>query len=107
MALPTPVNGLITDAVTQTNVAVLGVAPAQAMGNTYQTAVHSLSVMYENNTQAQKNSSITSQAAANQGVMQLYGAATMASAAAASKIADSDTPELMMALLAALAAEKK
>ena len=32
MALPTPVNGMITDAVTQANVKVLGDAPAMAMG---------------------------------------------------------------------------
>ncbi len=106
MAMPTPVNGMITDAVTQTNVSVLGVAPAQAMGNAYQVAAHSLSVMFENNTQAQMNHQISSQASTNQGVMQLYGASTMASAAATSKIADSETPGVMMALLAALAAQK-
>ena len=32
MAIPTPVNGQITDAVTQANVKVLGDAPAMAMG---------------------------------------------------------------------------
>lgn len=107
MAMPTPVNGMITDAVTQSNVAVLGVAPAQAMGNVYQTAAHSLSVLYENATQTQQHSAISGQAATNQGVMQLYGASTMAGAAATSKIANSDTPDVMMALLMALAATSK
>jgi len=104
MALPTPVNGMITDAVTQSNVAVLGVAPAQAMSNVYQTAAHSLSVLYENNVQMQMQGAISAQAATNQGVMQLYGSTTMAGATAASKVAQSDTPNVMMALLAALAA---
>ena len=31
-----PVNGQITDAITQTNVKILGEAPAMAMGNLYQ-----------------------------------------------------------------------
>ena len=39
MAMPTPVNGMITDAVTQTNVKVLGEAPAMAMGAIYQSLI--------------------------------------------------------------------
>jgi hypothetical protein len=35
MAFPTAVNSQITDAVTQSNVKVLGDAPAQAMGNLF------------------------------------------------------------------------
>lgn len=107
MALPTPVNSFITDAVTQSSVAVLGVAPAQAMGNVYQSAAHSLSVLYENAAQTQQHGAICAQAATNQGVMQLYGASTMASAVSTAKIAQSDTPDLMMLLLAALAGMKK
>ncbi|NQZ73911.1 MAG: RebB family R body protein, partial [Dinoroseobacter sp.] len=38
MADNTEVNSQITDAVTQTNVKVLGEAPAQAMGTLYQIA---------------------------------------------------------------------
>ena len=41
MALPTPVNGQITDAVTQSNVKVLGDGPALAMGAIYQSLAHS------------------------------------------------------------------
>lgn len=107
MAYPTLVNDMITDAVTQSSVAVLGVAPAQAMGNVYQTAAHSLSVLYQNATQAQQHGAISGQAATNQGVMQLYSVPPMASAMSTAKIAQSDTPDLMMALLVALAASKK
>ncbi|CAM4197197.1 RebB family R body protein [Pseudoalteromonas byunsanensis] len=35
MATPTPVNGQITDAVTQVNTKVAGDTPATAMGNLY------------------------------------------------------------------------
>lgn len=38
------VNPQITDAITQTNVKVLGEAPAQAMGLVYQTLAHSISL---------------------------------------------------------------
>ena len=49
----TPVNGQITDAVTQTNVKVLGEAPAQSMALVYQTMAHSISLAMENAQQAQ------------------------------------------------------
>jgi len=107
MAIPTAVNGMITDAVTQTNVGVLGVAPAQAMSNVYVTAAHSLSVLFENTTQAQKHASISAQAATNQGVMQIYSVPVMAAATSAAKLAQSDTPDLLSALLVALAATKQ
>lgn len=42
------VNAQITDAVTQTNVKVVGEAPAQAMGMVYQTMAHSLSLSMQN-----------------------------------------------------------
>jgi hypothetical protein len=53
MADNTPVNGQITDAVTQTNVKVLGEAPAQSMAMVYQTMAHSISLAMENAQQAQ------------------------------------------------------
>lgn len=53
MADNTPVNGQITDAVTQTNVKVLGEAPAQSMGLVYQALAHSISLAMENAQQAQ------------------------------------------------------
>jgi hypothetical protein len=53
MAQETLVNGQITDAVTQTNVKVLGEAPAQSMALVYQTMAHSISLAMENAQQAQ------------------------------------------------------
>ena len=104
MALPTPVNGQITDAVTQTNVKVVGEAPAMAMGAIYQSLAHSTGILYENATSSQQQLAIAAQAATNQGVIQIYSVDTMAGAVATSKIAQSDTPDTMLALLTALRA---
>ena len=53
MAADTPVNSQITDAVTQTNVKVLGEAPAQSMALVYQTMAHSMSLAMQNSMQTQ------------------------------------------------------
>ena len=87
MAYPTLINGQITDAVTQQSVSVLASAPAMAMGTIYQSAAHSISILYQNATQAQHMASISAQAATNQGVIQIYSVGSMAGAVAATKLA--------------------
>ena len=104
MALPTPVNGQITDAVTQSNVKVLGDGPAIAMGAIYQSLAHSTGILYENAASAQQQLAIAAQAATNQGVIQIYSVDTMAGAVAAAKLGSSDVPDNMLSLLTALRA---
>jgi len=104
MAMPTPVNGQITDAVTQANVKVLGDAPAMAMGSIFQSLAHSTGILYENAVGSQQQLAIAAQAATNQGVIQIYSIDTMAGAVATSKIANSDTADTMMSLVMALKA---
>ena len=104
MAIPTPVNGQITDSVTQANVKVLGDAPAIALGAIYQALSHSTGILYENAVSAQQQLGICAQAATNQGVIQIYSVDTMADAVATSKIAKSDVPDNMLSLLTALKA---
>jgi len=104
MSMPTPVNGMITDAVTQTNVKVLGDAPAMAMGAIYQSLSHSTGILFENAVSSQQQLGIASQAATNQGVIQIYSVDTMATSVATSKIAKSDVPDNMLSLLTALKA---
>lgn len=104
MALPTPVNGQITDAVTQSNVKVLGDGPALAMGAIYQSLAHSTGILYENAASAQQQLAIAAQAATNQGVIQIYSVDTMAGAVAAAKLGSSDVPDNMLSLLTALRA---
>ena len=102
MAIPTAVNGQITDAVTQANVKVMAEAPSMAMGAIYQSLAHSTGILYENATSAQQQLAISAQAATNQGVIQIYSVDTMAGAVATSKIAQSDVPDNMLSLLTAL-----
>ena len=104
MAMPTPVNGMITDAVTQTNVKVLGDAPAMAMGAMYQALSHSTGILFENAVSSQQQLGIASQAATNQGVIQIYSVVPMAAAVATSKIAQSDVPDNTLSLLSVLKA---
>lgn len=47
------VNGQVTDAVTQVNVKVLGEAPAQAVGMSFQALSHATGLAMENATAAQ------------------------------------------------------
>ena len=104
MAMPTPMNGQITDAVTQANVKVLGDAPAMAMGAMYQSLSHSTGILYENAVSSQQQLGIAAQAATNQGVIQIYSIDTMAGAVATSKIVGSDVPDNMLSLLTTLRA---
>ncbi len=104
MAIPTPLNGQITDAVTQVNVKVMAEAPAVAMGAIYQSLAHSTGILYENATSSQQMLGIAAQAATNQGVIQIYSVDTMAAAVATSKLAQSDVPDNMLALMSTLRA---
>lgn len=63
MAKPTSVNPQITDAVTQSNVRVVGEAPAMAIGTLYQSATHSLGLAFENAVSSQNQANVTYQAA--------------------------------------------
>ena len=73
MALPTPVNGQITDSVTQANVEVLGNAPAVAMGNLYQAMAQASGTAAHNAAHAQANQYTISEAATTLCVNALIG----------------------------------
>ncbi|NPA08163.1 MAG: antirepresssor protein RebB [Chlorobi bacterium] len=84
--MDTKVNQQITDAVTQTNVKVLGEAPAIAMGNLYQSMAHSTGILFQNAVSAQNQQNVLAQAATTQGVMQIYSIDTAADGIGTSKI---------------------
>jgi len=65
------VNPQITDAITQTNVKVLGEAPAMAMGSLYQTIGNSVAMAAANAVYAQQQADVTYQAASTMGVAKL------------------------------------
>ncbi|EPS7394967.1 RebB family R body protein, partial [Pseudomonas aeruginosa] len=69
MSFPTAVNNQITDAVTQSNVKVIGEAPAMALGSIFQTMAHSTGILFENSVAAQQQQNALALAASNMGVM--------------------------------------
>ncbi|WP_299085482.1 RebB family R body protein [uncultured Ruegeria sp.] len=104
MTYPTYVNNQITDAVTQSNVKVLGEAPAMALGTVYQAMAHSTGILFENSVSAAQQQNTLSQAAANQGVMQIYSLDTTATAGASEKIGQTGIADNLTGLLTALRA---
>lgn len=86
MAFPTAVNDQITDAVTQSNVKVLGEAPAMAMGLLYQATAQALANAAHNATTAQQQTNITAQAATTAGVTTLYSIDTASDAVGTKQI---------------------
>jgi len=62
MAYPTAVNDQITDSVTQSNVKVLGDAPAMATGGLYQAVAQALANAANNAASAQQQTNILAEA---------------------------------------------
>ncbi|AOK28086.1 R body protein RebB-like protein [Burkholderia singularis] len=104
MTTPTAVNSQITDAVTQSNVKVLGESPATALGTIYQTMAHSTGILFQNAVSAQQQQNTAAQAATNMGVMQIYSVDTTAGAAATEKIAQGGIADNLTSLLTVLQA---
>lgn len=102
MAFPTSVNDQITDAVTQSNVKVVGEAPAMAMGTIYQSMAHSTGILFENAVAAQQQQNTLTQAATNQGVMQIYSVDTTAAAGATEKVGQTGIADNLTSLLTVL-----
>ena len=80
------VNPQITDAVTQTNVKVVGEAPAISMGSIYQSIAYSTGILFQNAVTAQQQQNIAALAATNQGIIQIYSVDTMAAAGATAQL---------------------
>jgi len=73
---PTTVNPQITDAVTQSNVKVLGEAPAMAMGTVYQAMAQAVGLSMQNAVSAQQQMSTIAAATTAQGVNLIYSVPT-------------------------------
>jgi len=86
MALPTFVNDMITDSITQVNTKVLGDAPAIAMGNLYQATAQALANAAHNATSSQQQTNVTAQAATTMGVTTLYSIDTASDAVGTASI---------------------
>ncbi len=73
MADPTPVNGQITDAITQANLSVVGTAPALAMGNLYQACAQAAGQSAQNAVSAQQQGYTVAEAVLSASVSALLG----------------------------------
>jgi hypothetical protein len=102
MAFPTSVNDQVTDAVTQSNVKVIGEAPAMALGSLYQAMAHSTGVLFDKAVASQQQQNTLSQAAANMGVMQIYALDTSTGAGAAEKASQIGAADNLSGLLTVL-----
>ncbi|WP_416771259.1 RebB family R body protein [Pseudomonas sp. RHF3.3-3] len=98
----TEVNPQITDAVTQSNVQTVAEAPAMALGSLYQSMAHSTGILFENAVSTQQQQNTLAQAAATQGVMQIYSLDTTAAAGANEKIAQAGVSDNLTSLLTVL-----
>ncbi|TXH67352.1 MAG: R body protein RebB-like protein [Lysobacteraceae bacterium] len=96
------VNTQITDAVTQSNVKVIGESPAFAMSAIYQSLAHSTGILFQNAVAAQQQQNTLALAAANQGVMQIYSLSTTAAAGASEKVAQTGIADNLTSLLTVL-----
>ena len=72
----------ITDAITNTNVKLVGEAPAMAMGLNYLNAFHASGMMYHNMVNSQHNQLLLAQSSTTQGIIQIYSTDTIANAVA-------------------------
>ena len=71
MAIPTPVNGQITDAVTQAYVTVLGASPVSSAMTLMQLSAQATGLMMQNAATAQQQLNMIAQAATAQSVKSL------------------------------------
>ncbi|ADZ69856.1 RebB family R body protein [Polymorphum gilvum] len=99
---PVTVNPMVTDAVTQSNVKVVGEAPAMAISTLYQAMAHSTGILFENAVAAQQQQNSLAQAAVNQGIMQIYSLDTTAAAGASEKVAQTGVADNLTSLLTVL-----
>jgi Killing trait len=94
------VNSQITDAVTMGNVKTIGESSSFAMASIYQSHAHSMGILFENAVAAQQRQNMLALAASNQGVMQIYGAGTAATAGSSQKTAQVGIGDNLVTLLA-------
>ncbi|HYI72153.1 MAG TPA: RebB family R body protein [Skermanella sp.] len=102
MANHTPVNGQITDAVTQANVKVLGDAPAQALGTLYQVMSQSVGLSMQNAVNLQQSRNTINTAVTTQGVNLIYSMDVASDAVGTSDIFGSLSMTDLITVLASL-----
>jgi len=103
----TPVNSQITDAVTQSNLTVLGNAPAQSMATAYQLLAQSVGVSMQNAVANQQNMNTIDSAIVSQGISLLFNLDGAMDARAAKDIILDDSNTEILSTLQTLISELK
>lgn len=107
MAIDTPVNSQITDAVTQSNLTVLGNAPAQSMATAYQVLAQSVGVSMQNAVSNQQNMNTIDAAIVSQGISLLFNLDGAADASSIKDSLDEDSEAEILSTLKAIIKELK
>lgn len=109
MAQVTYVNGQITDAVSQSGVTALAIAPAQGLATTYQTGAHAIGLAMQNAVANQRQTTSLSGSTATQAVAQVLTLAPAQSARATVETFDGQAfvRELLSLSVAALAVGRR
>jgi len=107
MAKDTPVNSQITDAVTQSNLTVLGTAPAQSMATAYQMLAQSVGVAMQNAVANQQNMNTIDTAIVSQGIGLLFNLDGAADAASVKSLLKDDSTAETISALQAIVSEMK
>ncbi|WP_025899542.1 RebB family R body protein [Sneathiella glossodoripedis] len=107
MATDTPVNSQITDAVTQSNMTVLGNAPAQSMATAYQMLAQSTGVAMQNAVSNQQNMNTIDSAIVSQGISLLFNLDGAIDARSAKEIIENDSNTEVLSTLQAIISELK
>ncbi len=108
MASDTPVNSQITDAVTQSNLTVLGGAPAQSLATVYQIMAQSVGTSMQNAVNNQQNMNTIDNAIVSQGIAMLYSIEASVDAQVSEEIlAGSINAEIVSTLKSIVAELKK
>jgi len=102
MAEPTPMNAMITDAITQTNVSLIGDAPSIAMANAYQVLAQVVGAGMQNAVSNQQGANSIDLAVTTQGTNVLYAMSMAADAKSTSEmLGGNPVAESLVALKAA------
>ncbi|MFT6557278.1 RebB family R body protein [Sneathiella sp.] len=107
MAKDTPVNSQITDAVSQSNLTVLGTAPAQSMATAYQVLAQSIGVAMQNAVSNQQNMNTIDSAIVSQGISLLFNLDGAADASSVKNVIVSNSDDEVLSTLQALLSELK
>jgi Killing trait len=107
MASDTPVNSKITDAITQSNLTVIGNAPAQSMATAYQMMAQAVGVSMQNAVANQHSMNTIDNAIVSQGIAMLYSIDTASEVKASNEILTSNANTEIVTALRAIILELK